>query len=304
MSGSCNVCPRRCGADRINKRGVCAMPDEPVLARCGLHFWEEPCISGEKGSGAVFFSGCSLKCVFCQNEKISRGNFGRQVTVDRLGEVFDELTAQGAQNINLVNPTHFVPAIVKALRSHPVSVPVIYNTGGYERVETLRELEGLVDVYLPDLKYMDSSVSEKYAAAPDYFEFASEAVKEMSRQVGSPVFDENGMIQKGLIVRHLILPSNTIQSVKILRWFSENLPRDTYLSLMCQYTPCGDLSRFPELQRRITRREYEKVLGVIEELGLTNGYVQELSSAKTEYIPDFSLQGVEKTEEKQGENNE
>lgn len=304
MSSQCNVCPRRCGADRITKLGFCAMPAEPVLARCGLHFWEEPCISGENGSGAVFFSGCSLKCVFCQNEKISRGNFGRQVTVERLCEAFDELIAQGAHNINLVNPTHFVPDIVKALRSHPLPVPVVYNTSGYERVETLRELEGLVDVYLPDLKYMDSEVSQKYACAPDYFEFASQAVKEMYRQVGAPVFDENGIIQKGLIVRHLILPANTAQSVKILRWFSENLPHDTYLSLMCQYTPCGDLSRFPELQRRITRREYEKVLGAMEELGLTNGYAQELSSAKAEYIPDFSLQGVEKADEKQGENNE
>lgn len=274
------------------------MPAQAVIARCSLHHWEEPCISGTQGSGAIFFSGCSLKCVFCQNDKISHGNFGQPVTAERLGEIFDELIEQGAANINLVNPTHYAAVIAQALRSHPVSVPVIYNSSGYETIKTLQMLEGLVDVYLPDLKYMDAEISDKYASAPDYFLFASQAVKEMSRQVGAPVFDESGMIRRGLIVRHLILPSNTGQSLKILHWFRDNLPEGTYLSLMCQYTPCGDLSRFPELRRKITRREYEKVLRCIEALGLTQGYVQELSSATEDYIPDFSLQGVIKKEEK------
>ena len=268
------------------------MPLEPVLARCSLHYWEEPCISGAKGSGTVFFSGCSLKCVFCQNYKLSHNNYGETVTKERLGEIFLELEEQGAENINLVNPTHFIPVIAQTLRDYSVKIPVVYNSSGYERVESLRCLEGLIDIYLPDLKYYDSEVSAKYAAAPDTNEYASSAVLEMARQVGAPVFDEQGRMTRGLMVRHLILPANTNQSIKILQWVKENLPERIYVSLMCQYTPYGNLEAYPELNRRITKREYEKVVRYMEQLGLLDGYVQERSSANQEYIPDFSLQGV------------
>lgn len=292
MNEKCNVCPRMCGADREAEKGFCTMSSEPVLARCSLHFWEEPCISGTRGSGTVFFSGCSLKCVFCQNYKLSHDNYGMQVSKDRLGEIFAELEAQGAENINLVNPTHYITVIAQALRDYPAKIPVVYNSSGYERVESLRLLDGLVDVYLPDLKYFDSEVSGKYAAAPDYFEYASNAVIEMVRQVGTPEFDETGKMVHGLMVRHLILPANTNQSIKILQWIKDHLPQGIYVSLMCQYTPFGDLGTFPELSRRITKREYDKVIHFMEQIGLTDGYLQERSSAKQEYIPDFSLQGV------------
>ena len=268
------------------------MPAEPVIARAALHMWEEPCISGTNGSGAIFFSGCSLKCVYCQNYKLSHDNFGARVTAENLLKIFDSLIRQGAHNINLVNPTHFAPVIAEALKKYHSKVPVVYNTGGYETVETLKTLEGLIDVYLPDLKYIDGKTSMKYSKADDYFEYASKAILEMSRQVGVPVLDENGIIRKGLIVRHLILPQNINQSLRILDWIKENLPKGTFVSIMSQYTPCGKADEFPELGRRITKREYDKVADRLWALGLTDGYMQELSSAKEEYIPDFNLQGV------------
>lgn len=268
------------------------MPAGFVVARAALHQWEEPCISGQHGSGTVFFSGCSLRCVYCQNQQISLGRYGALVTEENLLRMFDRLIEQGAHNLNLVNPTHYAPMLAKALKKYCSPVPVIYNSGGYERVEMLKALEGLVDIYLPDLKYVDSAVSLRYSGAADYFDYASKAILEMSRQVGKATFDENGVMKKGLIVRHLILPRNTAQSIKALTWIHENLPEGTLVSLMCQYTPCGELENFPELQRRLTRREYEKVVDQMLELGLTGGYLQELSSAKEEYIPPFDLSGV------------
>lgn len=204
------------------------------------------------------FSGCSLRCVYCQNQQISLGRYGALVTEENLLRMFDRLIEQGAHNLNLVNPTHYAPMLAKALKKYRSPVPVIYNSGGYERVEMLKALEGLVDIYLPDLKYVDSAVSLRYSGAADYFDYASKAILEMSRQVGKAIFDENGVMKKGLIVRHLILPRNTAQSIKALTWIHENLPEGTLVSLMCQYTPCGELENFPELQRRLTRREYEK----------------------------------------------
>ena len=268
------------------------MPAGFVVARAALHQWEEPCISGQHGSGTVFFSGCSLRCVYCQNQQISLGRYGALVTEENLLRMFDRLIEQGAHNLNLVNPTHYAPMLAKALKKYCSPVPVIYNSGGYERIEMLKALEGLVDIYLPDLKYVDSAVSLRYSGAADYFDYASKAILEMSRQVGKAAFDENGVMKKGLIVRHLILPRNTAQSIKALTWIRENLPERTLVSLMCQYTPCGELENFPELQRRLTRREYEKVVDQMLELGLTGGYLQELSSAKEEYIPPFDLTGV------------
>ena len=292
---SCAACPRRCGALRKPAQpsgGFCGMPAGFVVARAALHQWEEPCISGQHGSGTVFFSGCSLRCVYCQNQQISLGRYGALVTEENLLRMFDRLIEQGAHNLNLVNPTHYAPMLAKALKKYCSPVPVIYNSGGYERVEMLKALEGLVDIYLPDLKYVDSAVSLRYSGAADYFDYASKAILEMSRQVGKAAFDKNGVMKKGLIVRHLILPRNTAQSIKALTWIHENLPEGTLVSLMCQYTPCGELENFPELQRRLTRREYEKVVDQMLELGLTGGYLQELSSAKEEYIPPFDLPGV------------
>ena len=268
------------------------MPAGFVVARAALHQWEEPCISGQNGSGTVFFSGCSLRCVYCQNQQISLGRYGAPVTEENLLRMFDRLIAQGAHNLNLVNPTHYAPMLAKALQKYRSPVPIVYNSGGYERVETLKALEGLVDIYLPDLKYVDSAVSLRYSGAADYFDYASKAILEMSRQVGEARFDENGMMKNWLIVRHLILPRNTAQSIKALTWIRGNLPEGTLVSLMCQYTPCGELGSFPELQRRITRREYDKVVEHMLKLGLTGGYLQELSSAKEEYIPPFDLTGV------------
>ena len=292
---SCAACPRRCGALRKPAQpsgGFCGMPAGFVVARAALHQWEEPCISGQHGSGTVFFSGCSLRCVYCQNQQISLGRYGALVTEENLLRMFDRLIEQGAHNLNLVNPTHYAPMLAKALKKYCSPVPVIYNSGGYERVEMLKALEGLVDIYVPDLKYVDSAVSLRYSGAADYFDYASKAILEMSRQVGKAAFDKNGVMKKGLIVRHLILPRNTAQSIKALTWIHENLPEGTLVSLMCQYTPCGELENFPELQRRLTRREYEKVVDQMLELGLTGGYLQELSSAKEEYIPPFDLTGV------------
>lgn len=292
---SCAACPRRCGALRKPAQpsgGFCGMPAGFVVARAALHQWEEPCISGQHGSGTVFFSGCSLRCVYCQNQQISLGRYGALVTEENLLRMFDRLIEQGAHNLNLVNPTHYAPMLAKALKKYCSPVPVIYNSGGYERVEMLKALEGLVDIYLPDLKYVDSAVSLRYSGAADYFDYASKAILEMSRQVGKAAFDKNGVMKKGLIVRHLILPRNTAQSIKALTWIHENLPEGTLVSLMCQYTPCGELDAFPELTRRITHREYDKVVDQMLELGLTGGYLQELSSAKEEYIPPFDLTGV------------
>lgn len=268
------------------------MGTRPVVARAALHHWEEPSISGTKGSGTVFFSGCTLGCVFCQNYSISTENFGKILSVEQLAQIFFDLAAQGAHNINLVNPTHFVPAIVEALKQWDHSIPVVYNSGGYERVETLRQLEGLVDIYLPDLKYIDSALSQKYSGAADYFVHASAAIREMVRQTGEQPIEEDGLLRRGTVVRHLILPGNTRNSMAVLRWMKENLPQIP-VSLMAQYLPCGKAAQFPEINRPITKREYQKVLDVLFELEL-EGYVQERASAKKDFIPSFRLEGLEK----------
>ena len=291
---SCNLCPRMCGARRDAKRGngYCRMGAMPVVARAALHFWEEPCISGTKGSGTVFFTGCSLQCVFCQNEQISvRREVGRALTARELSDVFFRLVEQGAHNINLVNPTHFASGIAEALRFRPLPVPVVYNSGGYERVETLRMLEGLISIYLPDYKYRDSALSQRLSGAADYPEHAAEAILEMVRQTGPASFDGDGMLQRGTIVLHLILPGHTRNSIEVLDWLKENLPEGTLVSLMAQYVPCGRAADYPEVDRRITKREYEKVQQHLFALGL-DGYVQERKSAKKDFIPPFDLEGL------------
>lgn len=289
----CNACPRKCNVERnIGEfsRGFCKMPYNAVLARASLHLWEEPVISGERGSGAIFFSGCNLRCVFCQNFEISHENFGKQVSKSEFIDIVKNLENQGAHTINLVNPTHFVPFIKEALSEYKPSVPVVYNTGGYDDVESIRSLQGLIDVYLPDLKYFDSDVSKKYSNAENYFEKASKAVLEMQRQVGKSVI-KDGIMQKGMIIRHLVLPKNTDQSIKILRWIKDNLPIDTYISLMSQYVPYVK-TEYKELNRRIVTAEYQKVIDEFERLGLENGFMQERSSAQTDFIPKFDLSGV------------
>lgn len=289
----CNACPRKCNVERnIGEfsRGFCKMPYNAVLARASLHLWEEPVISGERGSGAIFFSGCNLRCVFCQNFEISHENFGKQVSKSEFIDIVKRLENQGAHTINLVNPTHFVPFIKEVLSEYKPSVPVVYNTGGYDDVESIRSLDGLIDVYLPDLKYFDSDVSKKYSNAENYFEKASKAVVEMQRQVGKSVI-KDGIMQKGMIIRHLVLPKNTDQSIKILRWIKDNLPIDTYISLMSQYVPYVK-TEYKELNRRIVTAEYQKVIDEFERLGFEKGFMQERSSAQTDFIPKFDLSGV------------
>lgn len=269
--------------------GFCGLPATPVVARAGLHLWEEPCVSGARGSGAVFFSGCVLRCVYCQNHAISHENFGKPVSVERLREIFWELIGQGAHNINLVSPTPFAPAIREAL-AEPLPVPVVWNTGGYERVETLRSLEGKVQVWLPDLKYVDSGLSQDLSGAADYFGAASAAIEEMVRQTGDYVL-EDGLLKRGVLIRHLMLPGQLENTKAVLDWVAETFrPGQVLLSLMAQYTPQPGAEGL--LSRRVTGAEYRAALRYMENLGITDGYCQDAASARAEYTPDFDLTGV------------
>ena len=289
----CELCPRRCGARReaLAGGGRCGMGADAVVARAALHFWEEPCISGTRGSGAVFFTGCPLGCAYCQNYSISTEKaVGKRVSPHELSEIFRRLEEQGAHNINLVTPTHFVPAILEAISIRRPSIPVVYNCGGYENIETLKLLEGSVDIFLPDFKYMEPELAASLSGAPDYPETAAAAVREMVRQTGPAVCDESGILRRGTIVRHLILPGHTRNSIAVLDWLAENLP-GTPVSLMAQYVPCGKAAKTPPFDRRITRREYEKVQRRLFDLDL-DGYVQERESASKDYIPPFDLSGV------------
>lgn len=287
----CNLCPRKCGADRSKGIGFCKAPDKFKLARAALHFWEEPPISGINGSGAVFFSGCNLKCVFCQNYEISSMCKGVEISDDRLIEIFDSLVEQGAHNINLVNPTHYVSRIANVLSKWKSPVPIVYNTSSYEDIQALKMLDGLIDIYLPDLKYIRNSVSEKYSFCKDYFDVSSKAIEEMKRQCPECVYDDNGIMQKGMIIRHLILPSNTNSSLEIIDYLSENYST-TPISLMAQYTPCNNLERYPEIDRRLTKREYEKVISYAESKPFETIFIQELSSSAKDFIPEFDFTGI------------
>lgn len=286
----CTLCPRRCGIDRSQRTGFCGMGESPRLARAALHFWEEPCISGTRGSGTVFFSGCTLRCAFCQNYAISHLGQGKEITVQRLADIFKMLEDQGAHNINLVTATPFTYAVLDALSLYRPNIPIVWNTGGYESVDTLKLLEGAVDIYLPDLKHVSPRLSKLCAGAPDYFEIASRAIREMCRQTGPAVYDADGVMKKGVIVRHLILPGCTVDSCKALDFIAEQLPKATPVSLMRQYTP-SPYCTIPGLDRRITDVEYQRVLTHFEALGLT-GYTQEKESADAAYTPPFDLTGV------------
>lgn len=290
----CRLCPRRCGALRTGSEGNgdCRMPAVPVLARAALHHWEEPPISGAQGSGTIFFSGCSLGCVFCQNERISHQDFGKAVSMERLRTICEELITQGAHNLNFVNPTHYAHVLSALLEGWRPPVPVVFNTGGYDRVDTLRGLEGKVDIYLPDLKYLDPAAARRCSAAPDYPEAAVAAIREMVRQTGPCQWDENGLLLKGTIIRHLILPGQVGQAKAVMDWVSgEFAPGTVLFSLMSQYTPWGDLSALPELDRRLRPGEIRAAQEYMQNLGLA-GFTQERTSAKEEYTPPFDLTGI------------
>ncbi|MDY5349309.1 MAG: radical SAM protein [Candidatus Ventricola sp.] len=288
----CSLCPRRCGAARTETAGsgVCGEGTLPRIARAALHRWEEPCISGTRGSGAVFFSGCALRCAFCQNEAISRGGCGEAVSIRRLADIFRELEDQGAHNINLVTAAHFIPAVLDALELYRPGIPLVYNSSGYESMETLRLLDGVIDVYLPDYKYIDPAMARLLSGAADYPDVAWAAITEMRRQTGKAVYDDQGMMTRGTLIRHLLLPGLTGDAMRILTRIRDELP-DTPVSLMGQYVPCGRAREIPGMNRRVTKREYDRVKAHMQMIGL-DGYRQELEAASGEYVPDFDLSGV------------
>lgn len=292
---NCSLCPRNCHVDRYITTGFCGCSTQIKAARAALHHWEEPCISGTRGSGAVFFSGCTLKCCFCQNYTISQEHLGKEITSKRLGEIFLSLQEQGAHNINLVTATQYLPLILPALDivKEQLYIPVIYNCGGYEKKETLALLKDYIDIYLPDLKYYSSVLSKRYSKAENYFEVASSAILSMIEQTGGLEYDQNGILQKGVIIRHMVLPGCKEDSIQLLHWMKDTLPERSYLlSLLSQYTPFYKSCDYPEINRRITTYEYNKVLDTAITLGLTDGFMQEKSSAKEEYTPPFDLEGI------------
>lgn len=294
----CELCPRRCRVNRFLQTGFCKAPARIHAARAALHHWEEPCISGVHGSGAVFFSGCTLRCSFCQNYRISEELFGKEISVQQLSDIFLRLQDQGAHNINLVTATHYLPLILPALDlvRHRLSIPVVFNCGGYERQETIYALKDYVDIWLPDLKYFDQNLSRSLSQAQDYFSVASQAILQMIRQTGPLQFhtyQDCQLLDRGVVIRHMVLPGHRDDSIRLLTWIAETLPKDRYLiSLMSQYTPYRQNKTHPELNRRVTSYEYQKVVDAALALGITQGYMQQKSSAKEEYTPPFDLEGL------------
>lgn len=297
---SCRLCPRKCGVDRTKGQlGCCGQPAAVFAARAALHFWEEPCISGNSGSGTVFFSGCSLRCVYCQNHDISIAGKGQEISLARLCQIFLELQEKGANNINLVTPTHYIPQIATALKDakkQGLTLPIVYNCSGYEEVSSLRLLDGLIDIYLPDLKYRSSELAKQLSNAPDYFEKAVPALLEMFRQVGTPAFDAStGLMKRGMIVRHLLLPGQTGEAKRILRWLHDTFGNRIYISIMNQYTPMGQLKHFPDLQdlnRRVSPEEYRRVLDFAAKISIENGFLQNGDTAAESFIPPFTGEGL------------
>ena len=283
----CNICPRNCNVDRNIKTGFCSMPDTVKISRAALHMWEEPCISGENGSGTVFFSGCNMKCVFCQNKDISTGGFGKEITIERLSDIFLELQEKGALNINLVTPTHYTLQIIEALKIYRPNIPIVWNTSGYEKKETIAQLKDYVDIYLTDLKYFSSELSGKLSLAKNYFEECSASILEMRKNQPEDVF-ENDLMKKGIIIRHLVLPNNTADSEKVIDWINENLGNETFVSLMSQYVPMAKAKETPEINRKIKPLEYKILTNKLEKLGFKNVFLQGFSSASTEFTPNFS----------------
>ena len=294
--GNCKLCPRNCNTDRSLKPGFCGENNNVRVARSALHMWEEPCISGKEGSGTVFFTGCVLRCVYCQNSRIAAGRVGKEITIERLAELFLKQQSDGANNINLVTPTHFVPQIVEAVhiaRERGLTLPIVYNTGSYENVETIERLSGIVDVYLPDLKYFSPELSAKYSGAADYFDRASAAIDAMVKQVGEPEFDERGIMVKGVLVRHLVLPGFVEDSKKIIKYLHERYGDSIFISIMNQYTPMSGIgAKYPELDRKVTGKEYDEVVDYAIEIGVENGFIQEGDTASESFIPDFDMEGI------------
>lgn len=305
----CNICPRKCNIDRTIKSGACTCNDQLLVSRASLHHWEEPCISGANGSGTVFFSGCNLHCVYCQNYTISTAKIGKIITPARLADIFLELQDQKAHNINLVTPTHFIPQIAYAIelsKSNGLSIPIVYNTGSYENVESLRRLDGLIDIYLPDLKYFSTVLSSKYSHASDYFSVASSAIKEMVRQVGDCQFgdcfdyacdidadlSETHLMKKGVIVRHLVLPNCTSDSKKILQYLKNTFHNHIYISIMSQFTPLPQIACYPELNRKLSKEEYDEIISYCIDLDLEQVFIQDGQVAEESFIPDFNNYGV------------
>ena len=287
----CNICPRECKIDRSESVGVCGESDKVRVALASRHMWEEPCISGENGSGTVFFTGCPLHCVYCQNGVIANKNHGKEVTIEELSEIFLKQQESGVHNINLVTPTHFVLQIREALilaKEKGLVIPVVYNTGSYEKVESLRLLEGLVDIYLPDMKYFSSELAQKYSKAPDYFQVAMDAIEEMYRQVGEAQFDQDGMMKKGVIVRHLLLPGSLSDSKKVIKSLFEKFGDSVYISIMNQYTPMDGIGeKYPELAVKVSEKDYDELVDYAIDLGVENGFIQEGETASESFIPDF-----------------
>lgn len=296
LSESCALCPRRCGANRAaGESGFCGGGALPKVARAALHFWEEPCISGEAGSGTVFFSGCTMRCIFCQNREISRGEAGREVSVSRLGEIFLELQQKGANNINLVTPMHFAPQITAALvlaRAKGLSLPIVWNTGGWELPESVAAVRGYADIWLTDMKYYDDALGEKFSGAGHYFEMAAAALGQMFRQTGEAVFDDNGMMLRGIIVRHLMLPGHLDDTKRVLEYLSETYGNRVWVSIMNQYTPLCSDPRYPELFRTVSDDEYDEAIDFACDLGIENAFVQEGGTVGESFIPPFDLEGV------------
>ncbi|MBV7273301.1 radical SAM protein [Clostridium thailandense] len=293
---NCRLCGRNCGVNRLNgELGFCNSGKTVKIARVSLHDWEEPCISGINGSGTIFFSNCNLKCVFCQNYKISSTGFGQEISIKRLSEIFLEQQQRGAHNINLVTPTHYVPQIIEALdiaKSQGLNIPILFNTNGYENPETIKILSGYIDVYLPDLKYFSNKYSIKYSNAPDYFEKASTAIKEMFLQVGESKFDENGLIQKGIIIRHLMLPGLLFDSKKIIDYIYKTYRDSIYISIMNQYTPMYNAKKFPEINKSLNPKHYDSLVDYCLSLEIKNAFIQEVGTSSENFVPDFDLRGI------------
>lgn len=296
LLASCKLCPRNCGVNRLNgELGFCRSGAEVRVARVSLHHWEEPCLSGKNGSGTVFFSECNLKCVFCQNHSISHEGLGKEISIERLADIFLEQQERGAHNINLVTPTHFVPQIIeaiKAARKNGLKLPIVYNSNGYENIEAIKALSGHIDVYLPDLKYYDDKYAVKYSHAANYFNAATKAIEEMYRQVGKPKFDEEGIMKKGVIIRHLMLPGLLFDSKKIMDYIFETFGDKIYISIMNQYTPVNNVNKYPEINKPLNPKHYDSLIDYCLSLGIKNAFIQEEGTVSESFIPDFDLRGV------------
>ena len=289
----CEICPHNCKVNRLNgNTGRCKCNDKVKIALASLHYYEEPCISGENGSGTVFFSGCNLNCKFCQNYEISQLGKGIEITIEQLADIFIKQQEKNANNINLVTPTMYVYQIIEAIKiakQKGLYIPIIYNSNGYEKVETIRKLEGYIDIYLPDLKYYDDNLALRYSGIKEYFKYSTQAIKEMYNQVGAPKFNKDGNIVKGLMIRHLVLPNQIENSKNVLKWIKENIDENIYVNIMAQYFPSYKAKETEELNRKLTQKEYEEIENFIYELDIKNGYMQELGEHEEEYVPDFNL---------------